>query len=203
MATRPSNLHKELQDESPKMDAAFKSFASLQAAKEQSSLTEILAYTRGLSKACNAYIFPIYGDQSEEYEVAAQLWNQVVGMKHKVTHLMGRRALRQAWPDLMQELVAENDDTDENRARLAFYKEFEGVLLKDDHPDAPLVWTTTIDRKIELHRRATERQQHARERREQQGMWIEELTDVVREGQQGDEKPDEKLQTTHATCHKA
>jgi len=145
----------QLVAESPKMDVALKSFCSWMAAtySNEYTLTDVLKYTRLLSKKINQHVFAIQANQSPQKDIVAQVWNQVVAANQKPTKFLGQTALQCIWEDLECTI----DD---------FYRqEFERLLFTTTDPDAKLIWGNATD---ELARRATERQAQATRRIQQQ-----------------------------------
>lgn len=167
-AMSSTEVHNDLffLNEHPKIDAALKSFHSWFSARQQiaasvandprlSNQTKLLSYTRTLSKAINAHIFPITQDRNTV--VIAQVWNEIQTRQQKPTKWLGRTALREAWPDLEVAI----DGTEEELEYFEFFKqEFKRLLFIDDLSDAKLVWDKD-NGKEEFARRAKDRADRA------------------------------------------
>ena len=127
--------------------------------------------------------------------VVAQVWNEVVGQKNKVTKTLGRTSLRVVWSDmdLQESLVATTNvkaqESWKETKGPVFLEYFERFLFADttqhgsparaaaqqEHDgsdfilaDAHLIWDSDGG-KGELARRATQRQEQAAQRRNEQG----------------------------------
>lgn len=152
------------------------------------SLPEILNMTRHLSRQINQHTFAVKRVESVQYSETAKVWNNVVCQAGglKPTRVLGRSALRLAWPDL--DLTWSNGDNDQTRCsgntaqdKIAdaedvllrqktslFVRRFGELLLSDpQHADARLIWDTDKGQK-ELQRRAVERNQRAAANAKQQ-----------------------------------
>jgi hypothetical protein len=144
------------------------------------SLPEILSMTRHLSREINQHTFAVKRVETVPYSETAKVWNNVVGQDGlKPTRVLGRTALRIAWPDL--DLAWSSGDNDKTRCNgnattdaiadatdvllrqktSLFVRRFGELLMSErQHADARLIWDTDKGQK-ELQRRAQERSKRA------------------------------------------
>ena len=124
---------------------------------------------------------PNPNNNEEEYNLVAQVWNGLVASEQKPARFLGRRALRHAWSDVMQDASLQppptNTGDDANNTQQQqqqqqqlsrFTQEFERLLFvnchetapDDDDDDAALIWDPDGGQK-ELERRRDRRQKRA------------------------------------------
>lgn len=177
----------DLLDETPKMDTAIKSFASYLVASREWSLEDALTVSRRFSKHLNQHIVSIV--TAAQQEQIAQVWNDLIAGKQKVTKHLGRTALLAVWEDLdivtaLSKTLSEDDEL--WNEKVACYVDLFHTLLQQHstgNMDSHLIWDADGGA-AELDRRAAQRLAEAQLRQQRQsaapqqqmGPIIEELT---------------------------